>query len=519
MDSSLSIDSENSDNVELNTNINDKNNTIETKSERIINNTNDEFKKDSDGLIQYTDIPIDYDCIDIFDFIHPKQNRSYFSLPVLYRKDAINNPTNDKIRVWKIEFFNNELITQQGISNGAIQEYRRKIETNSSGRTIHEQAFLEMKQRYKSKLQEGYIDDFAKLDKKLSDIFYECQLAMTLDPEKPKVIKSYPAYVSWKLDGIRNLVLSLDNKSIICKSKENNIVEVPRLNHIRSILAEFIQYLPRFKHVDGELYCHGYSLQTLKSWYSGTKTVHENHRKLNYYIFDMYMENRPAEFRYMQLVSAYLEFYGLMDSVLDLLEKSGVKLTELPKKGYLESEEKNRLLYSVISKVLVEFYESCNPPIQIVPQFPIYSFDEIKKYHDSFVGMDYEGIMIRKGSYDYKEKKELTGKILAESYYRERRNINLYKFKYFLTDEAFITDVEMGKGTYEGAAILCLSNKKFANGKIFKACPKGFTIEERKELYKNKKGLIGKQATIKFQCLSDDGIPIFPVCIAIRDYE
>jgi hypothetical protein len=516
LDTDLSIDNEFDESESSNSESNNynKSNTVE-KSD----NQEYKFKKDSDGLIQYTDIPIDYDCIDIFDFIKPSQNRSYFSLPVLYRKDAINNPTNDKIRVWKIEFFNNELITQQGISNGAIQEYRRKIETNSSGRTIHEQAFLEMKQRYKSKLQEGYIDDFANLDKKLSDIFYECQLAMTLDPEKPKVIKSYPAYVSWKLDGIRNLVLSIDNKLIICKSKENNIVEVPRLNHLRSILAEFIQYLPRFKHVDGELYCHGFSLQTLKSWYSGTKTVHENHKKLSYYIFDIYIENRPFEYRYMKLIEAYFEFYNLNDSLFDSLHKKGLELKELPKKGYLEDTKMNRLFYSTISEVLVEFYQNCNPPIQIVPQFPIYSFDEIKTYHDSFVAMDYEGIIIRKGSYDSSEKKELTGKILGESYYRERRNINLYKYKYFLTDEAFITDVEMGKGTYEGAAILCLSSKKFANGKIFKACPKGFTIEERRELYKNKKKLIGKQATIKFQCLSDDGIPIFPVCIAIRDYE
>jgi DNA ligase-1 len=45
------------------------------------------------------------------------------------------------------------------------------------------------------------------------------------------------------------------------------------------------------------------------------------------------------------------------------------------------------------------------------------------------------------------------------------------------------------------------------------------TIESRKEMFKNVKSYYGKELTVQYQEISDEGIPRFPVGIAFRDYE
>jgi DNA ligase-1 len=60
-----------------------------------------------------------------------------------------------------------------------------------------------------------------------------------------------------------------------------------------------------------------------------------------------------------------------------------------------------------------------------------------------------------------------------------------------------------------------VKNKK---GQIFSVRPKG-TREMRTEWFKDIKKLTGEKLTVRYQNLSEDGIPIFPVGICVRDYE
>jgi DNA ligase-1 len=48
--------------------------------------------------------------------------------------------------------------------------------------------------------------------------------------------------------------------------------------------------------------------------------------------------------------------------------------------------------------------------------------------------------------------------------------------------------------------------------------PRG-TREKRAEWWENREQYIGSKLTVRFQNLTADGIPRFPVGIAIRDYE
>lgn len=44
-------------------------------------------------------------------------------------------------------------------------------------------------------------------------------------------------------------------------------------------------------------------------------------------------------------------------------------------------------------------------------------------------------------------------------------------------------------------------------------------MKEREEQWKNRKEYIGNSLTVRYQTLSDEGIPISPVGIVVRDYE
>ena len=56
------------------------------------------------------------------------------------------------------------------------------------------------------------------------------------------------------------------------------------------------------------------------------------------------------------------------------------------------------------------------------------------------------------------------------------------------------------------------------DGQTFRVRPRG-TQEARRELFENGGDYVGQQLTVRYQELTDDGVPRFPVGIAIRDYE
>jgi DNA ligase-1 len=56
------------------------------------------------------------------------------------------------------------------------------------------------------------------------------------------------------------------------------------------------------------------------------------------------------------------------------------------------------------------------------------------------------------------------------------------------------------------------------NGDLFKTRPRG-TREERTEYFDNGDDYIGATLTVRYFEMTDDGIPRFPVGIAIRNYE
>lgn len=126
------------------------------------------------------------------------------------------------------------------------------------------------------------------------------------------------------------------------------------------------------------------------------------------------------------------------------------------------------------------------------------SEEEAKSYLDYFIQDGYEGIMFRnkEGSYE-----------------QNTRSYHLQKWKLFQDAEFQIIDIVEGKGLDQETGVFVCSTK---DNNSFQVRCEG-TKESRKEYLLNKTKYIGKYVTVKYQELTKNGIPRFPVGLRIRE--
>ena len=143
--------------------------------------------------------------------------------------------------------------------------------------------------------------------------------------------------------------------------------------------------------------------------------------------------------------------------------------------------------------------EEC-PNIKMVETRTIYFPEEIVELCDEFAQEDYEGVVVRARDLMYKEK---------------GRSLKMRKYKEFIDAEFEITDIDYDEGVgKEHFTWVCTME----DGSTFNAKPRG-TREMKLDWFENYTEHIGRLLTVRYQQTSEDGIPRFPVGIAIRDYE
>ncbi len=156
------------------------------------------------------------------------------------------------------------------------------------------------------------------------------------------------------------------------------------------------------------------------------------------------------------------------------------------------------LPFSQRSKWLGRLLASGKLSLRSVPTTKASSKAEINDLHMHFVELGYEGAMVRLDGINYEHK----------------RSSQLLKLKTFQDDEFEIVGVENGRGKLQGhaGAFICKTSK----GKLFNVKMMGAT-ERLKDYLDNFKRYKGKQLTVKYQGLTSDGIPRFPVGKSIRE--
>jgi DNA ligase-1 len=139
---------------------------------------------------------------------------------------------------------------------------------------------------------------------------------------------------------------------------------------------------------------------------------------------------------------------------------------------------------------LIKMYDTLPKYCVLVKTMVCRNENEVNILYGDCVEEGYEGQMLR-----------------LDKAYENKRSKSLMKHKSFVDEEYTILDIVEGEGNRTGTAGYFVFETE--NGDRFKSNVKG-TWEETAEMLKNKKKLIGKQATIQYFNLTPAGIPRFP---------
>lgn len=406
--------------------------------------------------------------------------------PILYNIDSKN-----KLRKWKIyiELYNNNNqinIQEKYIYNNEINELKQiynnlyiKIYTLSGihnmkmtlstptiinkGKNIKKtnetniltQGLIYARSKYLKKIDNGYTIQITPSEIKENKINNIYPMALHIY-EKNKHKIIYPCYIQPKLDGIR-MICYFYNDNIIFKSRK-----LKNINGFLYIKNELISKIKKYPNIifDGELYCHGLNLQNISSIVRNE--IKSNTTKmLQFHIFDCFDKDNPN--------------WKFIDRMIFVN-----KIT-------------NELLYSI--SVITD---------------TIYNEEQGNEIYNKYINLGYEGIVYKKidGLYKFSFNKEL-------------RSYDYLKRKQQFDNEFEIIDYTTGdNGKAVGAIVFIMKTK---NGKTFHVTP-NIPIDEQKQMYeiakKNFNNVYkGKMATIKYDDLSADGIPLRAKFITIRNYE
>jgi ATP-dependent DNA ligase len=363
---------------------------------------------------------------------------------------------------WKIGVKNGHIITVYGQVDGKLVTDRRKI-VPKVNRTLFEQGLQEIQNKYLKKYREGYREEGDD-----SPVPVECMKAKTYISDGKKETKlKYPVGLTTKLDGIRCLVSVEKNKPVY--RSRGNITYDHLGNVFDKSIKTFYSMFPKGTTFDGELFNPDLNFNDIVS--SVKKVVNHDDvglkENIKYYIFDT-NEDIPYEDRWKNLAETYQKF--------------------------------------------VKTFKGGENMIVIVNTYWARDKCDLMWFHRE-IGNQFEGTMIRKTFIS-----DPTESGYNKSLNKEGRCDNILKHKDFFDDEGTIVGIASAKGRETGAAVFILEYK----GNIFSARPK-MSLDERKEIYRDfEKGtseLIGKEATFRYQEISPDGVPRFPVFIAVRNYE
>jgi DNA ligase-1 len=229
--------------------------------------------------------------------------------------------------------------------------------------------------------------------------------------------------------------------------------------HIREELAKFFEGNPKAR-LDGEFYTHEFK---------------EDFEKICKAVKKSADKAEPSD--------------------LEFQKKVQLHLYDAPRIGTLTDTDSFQKRQAELAKTFADYKY-----IHVVETVVVNNEDEMLACKERWIEEGYEGIMLRN----------------IDSPYEGKRSYNLQKFKDFIDDEFEIIGVNEGNGKLAGHA--GSFTFKMKSGNTFDAKMIGST-SRLKDLFEHQSKCIGKMATVRYQNLSADGNPRFPVCRGIRDYE
>ena len=379
-------------------------------------------------------------------------------LPTLYKRTATG-----ATQTWRIEVQDDKYRTTSGQIDGIKTtnkwtSCKGKNAGKANATTDAEQAFKEAEAKHQKKLERDYNLSIDEIDEKQ---FYDPMLAQDFKNKNrnkdvyDSLQSETKVFSQPKLDGIRCIA----TKDGLFTRNGKEITAVP---HIAKELQKlFVEYPDAV--LDGELYNHAYKddfnkiVHLVRKQNLTKEHLVESEKMIQYHIYDV-----PQ--------IGTLDEQSLYSYRIGMLKTQGV-----PKKLRWSSA------------------------IAIVDTTLVKDEKHLDELYSDYTLAGYEGQMIR-----------------IDGPYENKRSAKLLKRKDFVDEEYTILGYDEGNGNRTGTIRNFLFKNK--NGKEFTSNIKG-TFEYLTELLHKAEGLIGKKATVKYFNLTPDGVPRFPIVIAIRDYE
>lgn len=388
----------------------------------------------------------------------------------LYEKTLYDIGVKGETRVWKIYVLSEAsvptlmnsaiIIREHGVLDGAMTRTSRSIMDGknigkSNQTTPCQQAISEAESIVTKKIREGYKEDISQRG--------ETHVILPMLAQDWTKIRKHPApplFAQPKLDGVRMIVVKNNDGRLTMTTRQGK--DIYFMDHIRECVSEI---LPTGCVLDGELFCSTKSFEEITGIVRKSVVEHTNSddiRAIEYHVFDMFcigMENIPFKIRvkYMESLTKSLE-----------------------------------IMYSKRTDIC---------PIKVVPTYEVNTEEEIESIHSRMNEEGHEGTIFR----------------VPDGIYAPRsRSKDLLKRKDFETEEYKIVDFTEADGRDIGTVIWIVEVSP--GGARFNVRPRG-TLENRRFWFTNGPSYIGKMLSVRFQNLSEAGIPRFPVGLSIRDYE
>ena len=282
--------------------------------------------------------------------------------------------------------------------------------------------------------------------------------AMAANKYNTKHVK-FPCYSQPKLDGLRCLITYNNNKIY---KYSRRIKNWPGFEDLDILVKPLLDKIPGLT-LDGELYAHGIPLQTI----AGVARNEKKSIDLDYYIFDLFV----------------------------------VENGEIKKLKFVERVQLMIMLKEINKSERIKFVKTECANNQ----------KELDAYYNNYIKNKFEGQMIRNPKSYYESTK-----------YREMRTNNLLKRKKLFTGEFELVDVD--QATNGRAAGTFIGIFRVPNSAVtFKSTPKDYTMDESRKLFltvsKNIDKYRGQMATLEYQDLSKDGVPLRAKFILFRKDE
>ena len=291
---------------------------------------------------------------------------------------------------------------------------------------------------------------------------------------KRKKVITFPCYVQPKLDGLRCVSYATHgggSGGVALQSRTGALFT--GLPAIAAALRPYLSQHPNIV-IDGELYTDQMPFEELTGLIKKKKITDDDVeclKKVKYHVYDIYDRALPD---------------------MPYSERMGVLAAAVRRCGCVANDagvSAARMLRSDTEAAAV---------VVLVRTEKVAVLSDFRRLFAEFVEAGYEGIMLRNA---------------AGVYCANYRSNDLQKYKEFMEEEYRIIGFTQGEGRDAGAVIWVCET---ADGKVFSVRPRG-TMEQRRAWFNDGESYIGKNVTVIFQELTEEGKPRFPVGKAVRD--